>query len=65
MILAKVIQAAQSFDTTVVREKWKKMDTVETVYGPGHMSGEKIYGIRQARSHPEPSILNKGQVKFG
>jgi len=64
--LAKVIEATQSLDTTAVKEKWEKMDTVETVYGPGHMGGEKIYGIRHALSHPEPTcILDKGQVKFG
>jgi branched-chain amino acid transport system substrate-binding protein len=64
--LTRVIQAAQSFDTTAVKEKWEKLDTVETVYGTGHMGGLKTYGIRHALSHPEPtSILDKGQVKFG
>ena len=39
--LSKAIEAAQSFDTTAVKEKWEKMDTVETVYGTGHMGGQK------------------------
>lgn len=64
--MAKVIEATQSLDTTVVRDKWEKMDTIETAYGIGHMGGQNTYGIRHALSHPEPtSVLDKGQVKFG
>lgn len=64
--MAKVIQAAQSLDTTVVRDSWEKMDTIETPYGTGHMGGEKTYGIRHALSHPEPyQILKTGNPKFG
>jgi ABC-type branched-subunit amino acid transport system substrate-binding protein len=64
--MTKVIEAAQSLDTTVVRDKWEKMDTIENAYGIGHMGGQISYGIRHALSHPEPtSILDNGQVKFG
>jgi branched-chain amino acid transport system substrate-binding protein len=63
---AKVIQAAQSLDTTVVRDKWEKMDTIETPYGTGHMGGQKTYGIRHGLSHPQATlILDNGQPKFG
>jgi branched-chain amino acid transport system substrate-binding protein len=64
--MAKAIQAAQSLDTTVVRDKWAKMNTIETPYGTGHMGGLKTYGIRHALSHPEPyQILENGHQKFG
>ena len=64
--LVKAVEAAQSFDTTVVRDKWEKLNTIETPYGTGHMGGLKTYGIRHALSHPEPyQMLDKGRAKFG
>jgi branched-chain amino acid transport system substrate-binding protein len=64
--LVKAVEAAQSLDTTVVRDKWEKLNTIETPYGTGHMGGLKTYGIRHALSHPEPyQMLDKGRAKFG
>ncbi len=64
--IARAIEAAQSLDPAVVREKWSKMDTIETVYGTGHIGGQVTYGIRQAVSHPEPvEYLDDGVVKDG
>jgi branched-chain amino acid transport system substrate-binding protein len=64
--LVKGVEAAQSLDTTVVRDKWEKLNTIETPYGTGHMGGQKTYGIRHALSHPEPyQILDNGEAKFG
>jgi branched-chain amino acid transport system substrate-binding protein len=44
--LAQVIEKAQSLDTTVVANVWRKMDSIKTPYGPGKMCGEKTYGIK-------------------
>jgi branched-chain amino acid transport system substrate-binding protein len=64
--LVKAVETAQSLDTTVVRDKWEKLNTIETPYGTGHMGGQKTYGIRHALSHPEPyQILDNGEARFG
>jgi branched-chain amino acid transport system substrate-binding protein len=63
---AQAIQAAQSLDPTVVRDKWAGMDTMKTPYGDGHIGGKVTYGINQAVSHPEPVVvLDKGVIKSG
>src|SRR5208282_2290471 len=48
MILAQVIEKAQSLDTTVIANTFRKMGSVKTVFGPGKMCGEKTYGIKNA-----------------
>jgi branched-chain amino acid transport system substrate-binding protein len=64
--IASAVQAAQSLDTTAVKNKWASMDTIKTPYGDGHIGGSKTYGINHAVSHPEPIvILDKGVVKSG
>jgi branched-chain amino acid transport system substrate-binding protein len=45
-VLKEVIEAAQSLDPTVVKEKWESMDEVETIYGTGTVCGDKTYGIK-------------------
>jgi branched-chain amino acid transport system substrate-binding protein len=63
---AKVIQAAQSLDTTAVKDKWEKMDTIETPQGMGHMGGLKTHGIKHALCHPQAALmLDNGKSKFG
>ena len=65
-IMKQAIEAAQSFDTTVVRDTWEKMETFETPYGIGHLGGLKTYGIKHAVSHPDIiQVLDKGEPKFG
>jgi branched-chain amino acid transport system substrate-binding protein len=44
--IAQAIEKAQSLDTTVVANTWRKMDSIKTPYGPGKMCGEKTYGIK-------------------
>jgi branched-chain amino acid transport system substrate-binding protein len=44
--MAQAIEKAQSLDTTVVANTWRKMDSIKTPYGPGKMCGEKTYGIK-------------------
>jgi hypothetical protein len=64
--LVKAVEAAQSLETSVVRDKWEKLSTIETPYGTGYMGGQETYGIRHALSHPEPyQILDNGEAKFG
>jgi len=65
MILAQVIQKAQSLDTTVVANTFRKMTSINTVFGPGKMCGEKTYGIKNAVcSRIETTeVLPSGEVK--
>jgi branched-chain amino acid transport system substrate-binding protein len=63
---AQAIQAAQSLDPTVVKDKWASMDTIKTPYGDGRIGGKTTYGINQAVSHPEPVVvLDNGVIKSG
>jgi branched-chain amino acid transport system substrate-binding protein len=64
--MANAIQKAQSLDTTVVKDTWEKMDTIDTLYGVGWMGGQKTYGIKHAVNHLCPMLLlDNGQAKFG
>jgi branched-chain amino acid transport system substrate-binding protein len=61
--LKGAIEAAQSLDPTVVKEKWESMDKVETMYGMGTVCGEKTFGIRHVVAHPLPiSLVKDGKV---
>jgi branched-chain amino acid transport system substrate-binding protein len=64
--LPQVIQKAQSLDTTVVRDTFEKMDTIETLFGVGHLGGLQTYGLRHSVSHPLPvTTLINGVVASG
>ena len=64
-VMTHAIEAAQSFDTTVVRDYWENMEYVDTLYGKGKMGGKETYGINHAVGHPCPiHALNKGKVEF-
>ena len=52
--MLKAIEAAKSLDTTVVRDVWEKLDTIDTCYGTGWMGGLQTYGIRRAVTHKIP-----------
>ena len=52
--IAQAIEAAQSFDPTVVRDKWETMKTMKSVYGTARLGGLKTYGINHTMSHPLP-----------
>jgi len=45
-MVVQVLQKAQSFDTAVLADTFRKMNKIETVWGPGHMGGEKTYGVK-------------------
>jgi branched-chain amino acid transport system substrate-binding protein len=60
-ILTQVIEAAQSLDPTVVKEKWESMDKVETMYGMGTVCGDKTFGINHHFvAHPQPITRIQG-----
>jgi branched-chain amino acid transport system substrate-binding protein len=64
--MAHAIEAAQSLDTTAVRDAWEKMDPIETVYGTAHMAGLKTYGIKHTVAMPVAiELLDNGAPKFG
>ncbi|MBI4776703.1 MAG: ABC transporter substrate-binding protein [Deltaproteobacteria bacterium] len=61
--LAQAIEAADSIDPKVVKTKWETMDTIDTVYGPGRMCGEKTYGFKHTVCHPVAiQVLDEGKV---
>ncbi len=50
--LKYVIEAAQSLDPTVLKAKWESLNKIDTIFGPGLVGGEKIFGIKNhAVSH--------------
>jgi hypothetical protein len=46
--MVQAIEKAQSLDPKVVAATWEKMDTIDTVFGPGKMGGLETYGIRHS-----------------
>jgi branched-chain amino acid transport system substrate-binding protein len=63
--LKQVIEAAQSTDPTALKDTWEKMNTIDTVYGPGKMGGLKTYGINHTVCAPCPIVsLMNGEVKW-
>lgn len=64
--MAQAIEAAQSLDTTAVRDAWEQMDTIETVYGMANMAGLKTYGIKHTVAMPVAiELLDNGAPTFG
>ena len=43
-LVKQAIEAAQSFDTTKVAETWQNMKSIDTVWGPGIMTGMDLIG---------------------
>jgi branched-chain amino acid transport system substrate-binding protein len=66
-VLPQILQAAQSINASDILKALPKITNVETLWGPGHMGGEKTYGIRNAVVHPLPAqyLDEKGVQKFG
>lgn len=50
--LLKAIEKAQSFDTEKVVDAWEHMQSIESIFGPAHMGGEKIVGINNIVVRP-------------
>jgi len=61
-ILKEVIEAAQSLDPTVVKEKWESMDEVETIFGKAKICGDETFGIKHhVVASPQPIQILKGE----
>jgi branched-chain amino acid transport system substrate-binding protein len=43
-LLKQAIEEAQSFDTTEVAQAWLKMTSIDTIFGPGKMTGMELVG---------------------
>ena len=64
VILANVIEKAQSLDSTVVKDFWEKMTSINTPAGKGKMGGSEYYGINHVVIRPMPmSRIMKGKVE--
>jgi branched-chain amino acid transport system substrate-binding protein len=64
-ILVDVIEEAQSLDTTVVRDAFEKMPSVDTLYGPGVLCGEKTWGIKHEVAYPQCiQFVENGEMTF-
>jgi ABC-type branched-subunit amino acid transport system substrate-binding protein len=64
--LAQAIQAANSLDPKVVASKWEKMDSIDTIFGPGKMGGLQTFGVNHNVYFKTPiSVINNGKVEFG
>ena len=62
----QAIEAANSLDTTVVKNVWEKMDTMQFPSGTARLGGLKTYGIKHAYSHPDEIwTLVNGKPVFG
>lgn len=63
-VLVKAIEAAQSLDPTVVKDKWEKMKTIDSLYGPSYIGGLKTHGINHTIYHAVGiQTLMNNQVK--
>jgi branched-chain amino acid transport system substrate-binding protein len=63
--LCQAIEAANSLDTTVVKDTWEKMTSIDTSYGKGHMGGLQTYGVSHIVVRPSPiSRLENGNVEL-
>jgi branched-chain amino acid transport system substrate-binding protein len=62
-IIKEGIEAAQSMDPTVVKEKLESMDEVDTIWGPAKISGEKTFGIKHVVASPQTIQVLKDGVE--
>ena len=62
----QAIEAADSLDTTDVKNAWEQMGTMEFPSGIAKQGGLKTYGIKHAYSHPDEIwTLVEGKPVFG
>ncbi|MBN1366325.1 MAG: ABC transporter substrate-binding protein [Dehalococcoidales bacterium] len=65
-VLLQAIEKAQSLDTTVIRDTWESMTTIDSLYGKGTMGGLQTYGIKHAIVHPIPTqLIMNGEYTMG
>jgi len=59
-ILAQAIESAQSLDPKVVAEHLRTMKSVDTIFGPATIGGEKTFGIKCLVCAPQAIFMAKG-----
>jgi len=63
--LGQVLNQANSFDPTVLKNTFANMTTIQTLYGPGTISGQQTFGINQAVSYQLPiTTITNGVPTF-
>ena len=63
--LLQGIEKAQSFDTDKVVAAMESMRTVDTIYGPGRVGGQELFGINHVIYRPPMiSRIMNGQIEF-
>ena len=63
--LLQGIEKAQSFDTDKVVATMENMKSIDTIYGPGRMSGQDLFGINHViYSPPMISRIMNGNIEF-
>lgn len=53
-LLKTLLESAGSADPEVIIEKFRKMDTMDTIYGKGIVCGKETFGIRHLVATPVP-----------
>jgi len=62
-VLKEGIEAAQSLDPTVVKDKLESMDEIETIWGPAKICGEQTLGIKHVVASPQAIQIFKDGVE--
>jgi branched-chain amino acid transport system substrate-binding protein len=63
--LLQGIEKAQSFDTDKVVAAMESMKAVDTIYGPGRVGGQELFGINHVIYRPPMiSRIMNGQIEF-
>jgi branched-chain amino acid transport system substrate-binding protein len=62
-VIKESIEAAQSLDPTVAKEKLESMDEVETIWGPAKICGEQTFGIKHVVASPQAVQILKNGVE--
>ena len=65
-MLLQLLQSAGTTDVEEVIAHYNTIDQLESLYGPGKISGTETYGVNHIISHPNPSTkLVNGEVVYG
>jgi hypothetical protein len=63
--LLQGIEKAQSFDTDKVAATLENMKKIDTIYGPGRMGGQDVFGINHVVYRPPMiSRIANGKIEF-
>jgi ABC-type branched-subunit amino acid transport system substrate-binding protein len=57
--MVQMIESAQSLDPVAVSKNVAKIKTIETLYGPARIGGEKTFGMRVAVCPPQAIFISK------